>query len=201
MNYEYSEDFKKLIEGQEKELLEGSHVTNASFADWERERSFIAKTIDHDGMFLDVGCANGFLERCISEWAKFDLTMYGIDIEDSLIQSAKKLFPNAEKNFRVLPLQIYVRMSLVQKMFNSFPRSFDYIYWNVWDNWKFQDAGTAELDALLQYIRPGGKLILGFYNHDVDDQVKQINFLEIKDYKLTVIKNENAPLHLAVISK
>ncbi len=51
------------------EDLRGQSGFSGDPARWARARSVIAKAIDQDGTFLDVGCANGLLMESIQYWA------------------------------------------------------------------------------------------------------------------------------------
>lgn len=145
-----------------KKLLEGSHVftepwdKKIAWEQWEKGRQFITSAIDKDGSLLDYGCANGFLLRSLQEWSEHKLDPYGFDIDQQSIKNAKMLFPNKIDHF-VGPEEL--------KNNEQFPKNFDFIYWNVWDNWKFEKQEELDLLKKLQEsTNPGGRLILGLYD-------------------------------------
>lgn len=61
--------------------------------DWEYSRSHVANAIDHDGSFLDIGCANGYLLECLPHWTPHDVDRYGLDISPELVQLAGHRLP------------------------------------------------------------------------------------------------------------
>ncbi len=62
--------------------------------DWEHARSHIAHAIEHDGSFLDVGCANGYLLECLPRWTVHSLDRYGLDIAPELVDLARLRLPD-----------------------------------------------------------------------------------------------------------
>lgn len=61
--------------------------------DWEYARGHIADAINHDGSFLDVGCANGYLLECLPRWTPHALDRYGLDIAPELVDLARRRQP------------------------------------------------------------------------------------------------------------
>ena len=53
---------------------------------WEAARRPIAEAVDHDGSFLDVGCANGYLLESIVRWSEHRLEPYGLDFSPRLVE-------------------------------------------------------------------------------------------------------------------
>ncbi len=93
---------------------------------WEEERRPVANFINQGGTILDFGCANGFLLRCFQEWSKYKLDPYGIDPNNQRIKEAKEvIYPNLPDHF----------LSNEENPTQGFPKSFNIIYWNIWDNW------------------------------------------------------------------
>ena len=65
-------------------------------AHWERRRQVIVEAVDHDGSFLDVGCANGLLMETMAAWAAARgrrLAPYGLDISPKLAALARTRLP------------------------------------------------------------------------------------------------------------
>jgi SAM-dependent methyltransferase len=65
-------------------------------AGWERARRFIFASVNRDGTFLDVGCANGHLMECAAAWlAESGLRVepYGLDILPELAVLARRRLP------------------------------------------------------------------------------------------------------------
>jgi len=192
----YSQDFEKLISTRQKtrELLLGCFFDSDNFKEWEDARAFIARTIHKDGMILDIGCANGFLLKCLPEWSGYKLDPYGIDPSKKHIKLAKELFLEIPSHFAVASIfnipgsfinQIY------WKIFVKLPEKYDFIYWNVWDNWKFdKPIQLKPIDSLSKMLNSGGRLILGFYDAKRENNTKRNDALKNFGYKLSgVLEN------------
>lgn len=71
---------------------------------WRAERGPILNAIEFDGDLLDIGCANGFLLKCLVEWGSergLKLTPHGVDQGSKLIELAKVRLPEYADNFHV----------------------------------------------------------------------------------------------------
>jgi SAM-dependent methyltransferase len=155
-SYSYSEGFLELINTDDKmrKMIEGSCFVNVpwdqnvAFRQWERSRSFIARAIKKDGKLLDIGCANGFLLRCLQEWSNHNLIPHGIDQDRKAVEKARKLFPRYRNNF------------ITNKSSGAhFPQDFDHIYWNVWDNYNFEQLDHFDfLNELLSRTPSSGTM-------------------------------------------
>ena len=197
INTNYSKQFNDLLNDNSKinSLLEGCHFRNSTFDIWFKQRSFIANAIGQGGTILDIGCANGFLLLCLKEWTKENLILYGIDSDLEHIKDCKVLFPEYKNNFLHLPLnEIYSTGQLIPfglchwplikhiEIFSNycFPTNFDYIYWNVWDNWVFDTVDSITPVGWLKQTRlsPNGRLILGFYCKEKSENMKKIDKLQ-----------------------
>lgn len=186
---EYSEEFQEFVrkEGMEK-LLKECHF-HGSFEEWKKERKSAAKLIDREGTILDFGCANGFLLACLREWSKRDLECFGVDTDKNAIENARTLFPkNAEKHFPLLE-EIAV-----------LPEHFDMVYWNVWDDIDLSDeTGIQYLSRLKGRIKGGGRMILGFYHPDAEENAKKVKWLQENGYVPTQIMiDENGHQFVAI---
>ncbi len=71
----------------------GGSGKSGTHEDWEYSRSLIAHAIDHDGSFLDVGCANGYLLESLPDWTPHRLDLYGLDIAPELVDLARRRLP------------------------------------------------------------------------------------------------------------
>jgi len=66
-------------------------------AHWTQARSLIAEAVDRDGMFLDVGCASGYLMECLERWTRergLAIAPYGLDIAPELADLARRRLPH-----------------------------------------------------------------------------------------------------------
>jgi len=165
-NIHYSKEFEKLIEDKEKTkyLIEGNRVIGVDFKQWEKIRFFISNAINKDGRILDIGCANGFLLRCLQEWCNYKLEPYGIDINQKIIQQAKELFPSYSDNFVCENFwNLLNGNSKLSKGYLS--NRYDFVYFNVGDNLKFEkETEISAIRYMLGMVSNGGRLILGFCN-------------------------------------
>ena len=159
-----------------KDVLEGSHVTGdaVTFEYWYDHRSPIIKAINRSGSLLDIGCANGFLLRCLIEWSDHKLVPYGVEPDETLLEKCKAMFPKLKHHFANLPLH-----KLDQTQSAGLPKQYDFVYWNVWDDFDFEDK---QFDGWLEQaycaVRTGGRLILGFYDGDLNIIDKRVNWLD-----------------------
>ncbi len=179
--------FKELIDDPVRaaELIEGSCVHGADYELWEKQRRFIAQIIHHPGSIIDIGCANGFLLWCLQEWSEYTLTPYGIDVNDEYLEGAKKLFTEYGKNFELVSFRDFIAGN------HHLLEVYDFIYWNVWDNWQFDESEKyQQVSDLLEMVKPDGRLIMGFYDAEKDSNFNRINQLTSSGFKLNeVIEN------------
>lgn len=159
----------------ERDLLEGSSVFGGHYADWEGDRRLIASAINQSGSLLDIGCANGFLLFCLVHWTSHTLEPYGIDVDESRLDAAQHLFDAHKAHFVRLPVGGLGPQALSTA---GLPLTYDFVYWNVWDNLDFQDAWAADyLERVFRCVRAGGRLILGFYDLDLDATERKVKFV------------------------
>lgn len=166
----YSEAFRDLVErkGMER-LLRESHF-GGDFASWKAQREGAAKLINRDGKILDFGCANGFLLACLKEWSGRDLECFGLDKDPEMVNRARELFPeHAEDHFPFMSDEAARA---------RFPKNFETIYWNVWDNVDFsEEYRKTQLQSLKEYGK-GGRIILGFYHPHQEENMEKIKMLQ-----------------------
>jgi len=168
-------------------LIKESDMLAKDFKTWESRRKFISQAINKSGTILDIGCANGFLLKCLQKWSVYKLIPYGIDNNEKRIEQAKDLFPLHSNNFivtRMPNLEIFFKM--------RFPAKFDFIYWNIWDPWNFENQKEIESFKLaFKMVSSGGRLILGFYQSDKNKE-KRIRKIKKLGFKFSgMIKNYN----------
>jgi SAM-dependent methyltransferase len=70
-------------------------------ARWESVRRPIVEAIDHDGTFLDIGCANGYLLESIVRWSAHRIEPYGLDFALRLVELAQARLPQWADRFFV----------------------------------------------------------------------------------------------------
>jgi len=178
----YSKEFNKLINNKRilGNLLTGSGVESDHFDTWKNIRFPIVQAINKNGSFLDVGCANGFLLRCLKEWSNYKLELYGVDSNLDRIRSAKELFAHQPERF--IMCNICSPNDLRQY---GFLANFDFVYWNVWDNLEFKDNREINIFfKLYGMVSKNGRIILGFYDSDKNKH-KKIKKLERSGIKFS----------------
>jgi len=122
--------------------------------DWERYRRPVVAPIDHDGTFLDVGCANGLLMEDVVRWAAEDghaVEPYGLDISERLAELARQRLPAWRD-------RIFTGNALAWEP----PRRFDYVRTEM----VYVPAHRRReyLERLLaRMVAPGGRLIVCAY--------------------------------------
>lgn len=159
----YPSNFQELIRNHLYELLVESEFNvqpwnhDNAWEDWQKGRKLIAEALHKDGTILDYGSANGFLLRSLQEWSPHNLNPYGIEREEDRVEAAQRLFPETPEHF--LTPKDY------EKGPHSFPERFDFVFWNVWDNWELNSSQQIDtLKTLFSKVEEGGRLILGLYS-------------------------------------
>lgn len=123
-------------------------------ARWRRERGLILEAVDTDGDFLDVGCANGYLVECLSEWAGekgITLIPYGVDYGARLIELARKRLRRYASHFWVGNAWEWIP-----------PRRFQYVY-TMTDFVPETFLRDYLVRVMKHYVEAGGFLIVGAY--------------------------------------
>lgn len=158
MNLESSQDFfiDQILAANGFVLSNGTSPLEA----WFNARHFLSVLIRSSGSILDVGCGNGFLLKSLQEWVPHKLVPYGIDIEDKLLKQAISSFPSQKHHFQLMDIK---NIQDIQKA--GLPGGYDYVYWNVWDNWLITQTFEQQcLTNLRSIVNRNGLLILGFYD-------------------------------------
>ncbi|PSO43281.1 hypothetical protein BRC19_01300 [Candidatus Saccharibacteria bacterium QS_5_54_17] len=173
MKHKYSQEFRTLISSGDSlhDLLTNSSFSG-TFEAWEQRKAFIANAIDKSGTFLDIGSGNGFLLRCLQEWADYDITPYGIDINEEYIRKAKELFPNQADNFAA------VNIREISRIGEYLPDVYDFVYFSAdWSQTEPNETDARLIKSLEQLVASGGRLIIGFYGDDVAVNQQNVNAL------------------------
>jgi SAM-dependent methyltransferase len=130
-------------------------------ASWERGRRPIMVAIDHDGTFLDIGCANGFLMECVREWGTEegrDVEPYGLEISPELASLARRRLPRWAERIFVGNAASWVPT----RRFDYVRTGLDYV----------PPTRRRELveHLLANAVAPGGRLIVGVFNEEKDER-------------------------------
>jgi 2-polyprenyl-3-methyl-5-hydroxy-6-metoxy-1,4-benzoquinol methylase len=73
--------------------LAGGSGSGGGLKRWEQKRKVLASAFDHDGSWLDVGCANGLLMETLTKWtaeAGLRIEAYGLDLSARLVEVARR---------------------------------------------------------------------------------------------------------------
>lgn len=119
----------------------------------------ILEAVNHDGSFIDVGCANGYLLESLDKWTRalgyYSIEFYGLDISEDLIRLAIERLPDWKDRLFIgnalywLPIEKFDFVCVKELGYvpNHRQKSF--------------------LEHLLNhYVAPKGRLILGPYGEE-----------------------------------
>jgi hypothetical protein len=154
----YYAEIRRLLEGAylEAEDPRGGSGFRGDAGRWERARRPIASAVDRDGVFLDVGCANGLLMESLVEWVGrdgFEIEPYGLDLIPSLAALARGRLPLwSDRIFaaNVMDWEPSRRFDLVRTELEYVPRR------------RRRDMVERLLSV---YLVPGGRLVLCSYRN------------------------------------
>jgi hypothetical protein len=125
----------------------------------------IIESIEKDGTFCDIGCANGHLLEMIHKWISgtgINLQMFGVDISEGLIELAQKRLPHWHANFFIGNAHYWKP-----------ERKFDYIHIrgeSVESENRHIDAKHIVFTHYMEnYLVDGGRLIIGPYWYENED--------------------------------
>ncbi|HKF30140.1 MAG TPA: hypothetical protein VKB29_12935 [Candidatus Binataceae bacterium] len=142
------------VAADERGDLAGGSGSGGGLARWQRKRKVIAAAFDHDGSWLDVGCANGLLMETLCGWASdrnVRIEPYGLELSQRVAQRARlRLTRWAE---RIWSGNVMTWMP---------PMLFDYVTLLP----EFVPAelrGTMLLRVRDQFLTPAGRLIVSCY--------------------------------------
>jgi SAM-dependent methyltransferase len=130
-------------------------------ASWEEARRPVVESIDRDGTFLDVGCANGLLMASIVAWSAHRIEPYGLDLSPELAAVARRRLPQWSD-------RIFVGNALTWEP----PRRFDFVR-----------AGLEYVpirrrrDLVAHLLSFCDRLIVGVANERADDAVLERDLL------------------------
>ena len=126
---------------------------------WRNERSPILDAIESDGDLLDIGCANGYLLKCLMRWGQergIGIVPHGLDQGSRLIELAKGRLPEYSDNFHVGNAWNWRP-----------PRKYRYVYM-LYDCLPIDCLAEGVHRLLKQVVAPRGRLIIGAYGSKSD---------------------------------
>ena len=129
-------------------------------AHWDRARSIVLDgVLPTGGTFLDIGCANGHLMECLVDWGAergVPIEPYGLDVAPELAELARTRLPRWAD-------RIWVGNAATWEP----PFLFDHVRTGLEYVPTARRAGFVER-LLTEFVRPGGRLIIGTYNEEPD---------------------------------
>ncbi len=137
---------------------------------WERARSLVLDGVDKDGNFLDVGCANGHLMESLEVWSKakgISLELYGLDIAPELVELTKRRLPKYAE-------RIYLGNAATWMP----PKKFDFVRAGL-EYVPLVKRHDFVAHLLGNFVAPRGRLILGTFNEERDNQKTEPSTQEI----------------------
>src|SRR5262245_750560 len=163
--------------------------------DWERFRRPVVASIDRDGTFLDIGCANGLLMESVVAWAREGgqrAEPFGLDISERLTKLARRRLP-----------QWRDRIFLGNALFWEPAAPFDFVRTELVYVPPSRRREYAER-LLERFVAPGGQLILCSYGssrpegHRAEPLVDEIRAWGVPIYR---VDDAVSPEHGFVITR
>ena len=142
------------LAADERGDLAGGSGAGGGLARWQRKRKLIAAAFDHDGTWLDVGCANGLLMETLCGWAaerNVRVEPYGLELSRRVAERARLRL--ARWAGRVWSGNVMTWLP---------PMRFDYVT-------LLPELVPAELGGAMlvrvrdQFLKPAGRLIVSCY--------------------------------------
>jgi hypothetical protein len=154
---------------------EGESGFGGTPEEWRARREPIIDAIDHDGSFLDMGCANGLLMESVQAWCAergLDVQPYGLEIAPGLVARARERLPQWADRIWLGDASAWVhpggmRFDFVHTLLDSVPR-------------RRREALVAHV--LRELVRPHGRLLVSYYiasaEHDrtAAEQLRDLGF-------------------------
>ena len=142
------------VAADERGDIFGGSGSSGDMVHWEARRRIIADAFDHDGTWLDVGCANGLLMETLTRWVGekgHTLEPYGLDLAPRIAERARLRYP-----------QWAERIWTGNVMTFAPPIRFDYV--TMLTDAVAPHRCVAMVERVRQlYLKPGARLILSSY--------------------------------------
>jgi hypothetical protein len=137
---EDDEYYKRTLQLLEEPYLEadargdiaGGSGSGGGLDRWERKRRVLVGAFDHDGIWLDVGCANGLLMETLTTWAwekGLRVEPYGLELSPRIAEGARRRLPHwADRIWtgNVMTWEPHMRFDYVTVIADSVPETARY---------------------------------------------------------------------------
>jgi SAM-dependent methyltransferase len=136
----------------------GGSGSSGDAAHWEARRRVIVEAFDHDGSWLDVGCANGLLMETITTWAMekgVRLEPHGLDISNRIANTARERLPHwADRIWtgNVMEFEPPIRFDYVTALADAVP---------------IENRSDLVHRIADKYLKPGGRIVISCYGPGV----------------------------------
>lgn len=156
---EYYKHTLALLEGPYLEAdargdVAGGSGSGGGLERWERKRRLLVRAFDHDGSWLDVGCANGLLMETLTTWASeksLRVEPYGLELSPRIAEAARLRLPHwADRIWtgNVMTWEPQLRFDYVTVIADSVPET----------------ARRNLVERLItRFLSPTGRLIFSIY--------------------------------------
>jgi SAM-dependent methyltransferase len=146
--------------------------------DWDRFRRPVVASIEMDGSFLDIGCANGLLMESVVAWARADghaVEPYGLDISARLAAIARQRLPQWSE-----------RVFVGNALFWEPPIQFDFVRTEL--VYVPSSRRREYVERLLErFVTPGGRLIVCSYGSSRPEGARaELLVDELRDWRLPI---------------
>ncbi|HEV2169386.1 MAG TPA: hypothetical protein VGR40_00485, partial [Candidatus Binatus sp.] len=102
---EHDEYYRRTLQLLEESYLKanaqgdvaGGSGSGGGLERWEKKRRVLVSAFDHDGSWLDVGCANGLLMETLAVWAsekRLRIEPYGLELSPRVAEAARSRLPH-----------------------------------------------------------------------------------------------------------
>ncbi|MDA1335208.1 MAG: class I SAM-dependent methyltransferase [bacterium] len=132
--------------------------SGGGYEHWLKARHFVTKAIHKDGSFLDIGCSNGFLLKCLQHWTPYTLEPYGIEHREEAVCLAKELFSDMPEHIELLDGN-----RLIGLKETNLPDAYDYVFRNHWKRETTENEMKEVLSDLFNHTKEDGRVIVGLY--------------------------------------
>jgi hypothetical protein len=161
---------------------------------WRHVRSMILEAVYHDGIFIDIGCANGHPIESLSIWMRksgVELDFYGLELSPDLHALAIRRLPEWTSH-------LFVGNGLNWKP----PFPFDYVYTMVLPDIPPSLRQESLANLYGNCLKRGGRLILGPHNdRELENEIIRLGFPPSGYCEKTVAGDEGRTKRIVWINK